>query len=936
MYPGRVITANSRPTPWWRTAALAGLGAAALVLVALYLPWPFNFVAVLAAVVFLVVLLLNPATWLRRMAAACVSGATATGSLPDLSAQLNVSSEAVVGFVELSKNGALSYALLIAGLGFAALEVWRDRPGRPVRDRPKDRLDADIKAYFVSAIARHKDIELAGFKTKLRVSIRLEDLHVPLRAMLDRDPRWREPALNADEAHFRIGEQATELLLTDAFERAKELDMHALVILGEPGSGKTTHLLRLLLKIAHDGAASLSLAPGTVPVFLPLRRLVELDRGLDAFIEQELASPHLDAPKRFGERLRKRGRVLYLLDGLDEVRDSEDRAKVAGWIEEARKHAPDSWFVVTCRYAGYRAAPLSGAFLELHLRPLGEPQVQEFVRRWFAIVLARLAEPDRRKQARKDARDRADALLADLRRPGLQASARVAELTHNPLLLTTICLVHYDRGKLPERRIELYEECVDVLLERWNEAKELPQRIPASEARQVLQPLAWWMHEEDGRTVASEAELLPQVERALAVAQLDISATELLRSIRDESGLLTGWGQHQYGFMHLGLQEYLAARELRNRELLEPGAFAQVVGRFGDSWWQEVILLLLAQRDPPVFDKFMTELVEHDEFERWIVSETMGLALSEGAGASAQPFERLLKRAGGGADVSLASRQLAAARLLARVWPEKLAALADELETHEVETVRAWWSCRQGGQDIIVHEKTGIELVLIPAGSFLMGSAADDELGLDRERPQHEVTLEEFYLARTLVTNAQYGRYLAAHPDAPKPKYWGDRRFNQPDQPVVGVPWDEAMTYCEWAGLVLPTEAQWEYACRARTTTRYWSGDEESDLARVGWYDGNSEGRLHAVGEKEANPFGLYDMHGNVWEWCRDGWVDNYKTKPRTGDGLRHEPVAGGFRVFRGGSWYVTARYARSASRFIWHPGSRSYFLGFRPAQVIP
>ncbi|MFO7565865.1 MAG: formylglycine-generating enzyme family protein [Enhygromyxa sp.] len=236
----------------------------------------------------------------------------------------------------------------------------------------------------------------------------------------------------------------------------------------------------------------------------------------------------------------------------------------------------------------------------------------------------------------------------------------------------------------------------------------------------------------------------------------------------------------------------------------------------------------------------------------------------------------------------------------------------------------------------IINEKSGIELVRIPAGSFLMGSTDDDKQGYDDERPQHEVELAAFYLARTPVTNAQYARYLAAHPDAPKPEYWDDQDFNQTEQPVVGVSWDQAMAYCEWAGLVLPTEAQWEYACRAGTTTQYWSGDKESDLALVGWYDGNSDGRLHAVGEKEANPFGLYDMHGNVWEWCRDGWVDNYKTAPRAGDGLRHEPVAEGYRVIRGGSWGDAARGARSAFRDGSRPGGRGLFLGFRPAQVIP
>ena len=226
----------------------------------------------------------------------------------------------------------------------------------------------------------------------------------------------------------------------------------------------------------------------------------------------------------------------------------------------------------------------------------------------------------------------------------------------------------------------------------------------------------------------------------------------------------------------------------------------------------------------------------------------------------------------------------------------------------------------------------GLELVRIPAGTFMMGSP-EDEADRYGDEGRHEVVLDSFYLARTPVTNAQYGKYLAARPKAPKPEHWGDRHVNQHDQPVVGVSWEEAQAYCEWAGLVLPTEAQWEYACRAQTTTRYSSGNTEDDLARVGWYDGNSDGRLHSVGEKPANGFGLHDMHGNVWEWCRDSF-GSYATSPRKGDGLRHEPC--GTRVLRGGGRFGPARYARSAFRSRALPGARTSGVGFRPAQGHP
>ncbi|MEM7249581.1 MAG: formylglycine-generating enzyme family protein [Acidobacteriota bacterium] len=165
-------------------------------------------------------------------------------------------------------------------------------------------------------------------------------------------------------------------------------------------------------------------------------------------------------------------------------------------------------------------------------------------------------------------------------------------------------------------------------------------------------------------------------------------------------------------------------------------------------------------------------------------------------------------------------------------------------------------------------------------------------------------------LGRYPVTNEEYGRFLEEERGREKPSHWEAEDFNAPRQPVVGVTWDDAQAFCEWAGGRLPIEAEWEYACRAGTTTTYWSGDTEKDLARVGWYEENSGGKPRVVGELEANPFGLHDMHGNVNEWCQDeGGTD---------------------RVIRGGSWGGAAGYCRAACRLRYRPGNRWRNLGFR------
>ncbi|MCA9572573.1 MAG: SUMF1/EgtB/PvdO family nonheme iron enzyme, partial [Myxococcales bacterium] len=136
-------------------------------------------------------------------------------------------------------------------------------------------------------------------------------------------------------------------------------------------------------------------------------------------------------------------------------------------------------------------------------------------------------------------------------------------------------------------------------------------------------------------------------------------------------------------------------------------------------------------------------------------------------------------------------------------------------------------AARPEPETITVH---GVELVLIPGGTFIMGSPPGEHDRRDHEGPQHEVTLSSFYMARTPVTHAQYALYREANPGVPEPPGWGDERFNQPEQPVIGLTWYEAKAYCDWAGLELPTEAQWEYAARAGSTTAYWFGDETKDL----------------------------------------------------------------------------------------------------------
>jgi formylglycine-generating enzyme required for sulfatase activity len=239
----------------------------------------------------------------------------------------------------------------------------------------------------------------------------------------------------------------------------------------------------------------------------------------------------------------------------------------------------------------------------------------------------------------------------------------------------------------------------------------------------------------------------------------------------------------------------------------------------------------------------------------------------------------------------------------------------------------------------------------LPGGRFLMGSPDSDDLARDDEKPQHEVTVAPFRIAITPVTVELYREVMS---ESSTTQGEAEARL-----PATSVTWFDAIKFCnrlsaragyrpcyskwfgwwrcDWRadGYRLPTEAEWEYACRAGTTTRYSFGDDPADLDGYAWYTGNTK-TAQPVASKRANPWGLYDLHGNVLEWCWD-WHEVYSPKPaRNPRGPDKSPT--GRRVVRGGSVEVLLDVAlsnlRSARRFSIHPKYIARFSGFRCVRV--
>jgi hypothetical protein len=626
---------------------------------------------------------------------------------------------------------------------------------------PERDLQADIDAYCKSAEALYENLPLMGFRTKLRVPIRIEDIYVPLRAMLDLRVTGKACFADAQDAEQKLGraDACEDIALPEAFERSETMERRGIVILGDPGSGKTTHMKRLLLWCLGEGSDKLGMARDMIPVFLPLRELRNLDQGLDAFIQAQLDKPHLGTPSGFGKRLVNRGSLLFLLDGLDEVADPDQRASVARWIDAALQQHRTCRFVVTCRFAGYTdQARLSEQFLEMHIRPLSFDHVETFVGNWYRIVETGLSKDARQAQVIADERSRD--LIERLKTPEFRAR-RVFELTRNPLLLTNICLVHRDRGNLPHTRDRLYEECTDVLLELWRAAIGYQTRVDARSGRKVLQPAALWMHQEEGRTRASADELAPVIEPALKAAGWPHgSAQAFLSVVQNESGLLTGWDQEHYGFMHLGFQEYLTALEIQNNCLLDPKVLNDLAGRFGQSWWQEVTLLVLSLNNPCLFVPFMRALVRQPGFAQH--PELVEMCLDDAAEKPVLPFVELLQEEPG-KDADHWQRQLASLKLVERLDNDALSGLVEHLARHPYDKIRQRIVQRtaRAEQDVVYAPRGGYELVRIPGDEFLMGSLESEKDRLDGEGPQHAVRVPNFYMGRYPVTNEEYGRFLA-------------------------------------------------------------------------------------------------------------------------------------------------------------------------------
>jgi formylglycine-generating enzyme required for sulfatase activity len=841
----------------------------------------------------------------------------------------------------------------------SALARWLDQQriagSIATGDGPATVTTEPVAAWLTLGLERHGRVKIMGFREEILLP--LDRVFVPLHVYADRRRKGTGPERRAED---ELGHGGADISLDDAVAGSGD-DRPCLALIGDPGAGKTT-LLRHMFRRVGRGEVTGRVAhlSGLHPVLVRLamvRDHEQVPHGLRAIVARIAAE---DGHPEAGRALLARPgqRLLFLLDGLDEVRDEPARERLCAWLNDEIDQWPGCGFIATSRPAAWARTPTLGArFLPVWVQGMRGSVRDDYVRRWFGAVVRHFHHPlDPPAELEARANAQASALLDVLASGDWRSHPRLVEMVANPLMLSTLCLAHYRDTRLPEQRGELYEGTLELLIDVWTRQRKDSQGLRLETARLVLQPLAYAMHEQDRRELASKeaVELVSApLARVRALREIAPTAERFVDLVRDECGVLMSRDLGRVEFVHMSFQEYLAACHVAGHDLA-----AVLADRAGDPRWEEVILLAMSR--PGVFRPFMNRALERGNVDAALLRQCLREALE----ILPEPFEAAADRALAQlrAPACPPAQAAAAAAELRRLFalvagyehelPGMLERARSVMDTRD-SALRDAASKLVGIEDAMVTEAregrpfvepaTQMAFAWVPDGSFVMGSSQKrgtpgyDPEASDSEMPAHRVQVTGFWMGVYPVTNEQYARFID-ETGWPAPRSFADRRFNDPAQPVVTVSWEDTAAFMRWLtgklpGIVarLPTEAEWEHAARGADGRRYPWGNEPPDESRATFALSVDSGRPAVVGHTPdgVSPFGVRDLAGNVWEWCLDTYA-RYAQIRESVDPCHQGDARGGSRVVRGGSWFNPAGNLRSAFRNWGHPRDQFRYVGFR------
>ncbi len=774
--------------------------------------------------------------------------------------------------------------------------------------------------------------------------LRIEDAFIDLK-VVPTDASEHEKGLNEhdDETREKMREKARDvepIPFHEVFTLSKEAETpwNGLLVQGDPGSGKTTGCRQMawLLAGKPELAPQMGLPEGMRPVFFKLRNLGPNDvteAAVEEAICREIASvagrpDETEAARRL---LHTYPALILILDGLDEVRSFKAMEAVARLCRTAeRRKGVERRILVTARTELKAAEKFlvfqhggTSVVVRAAVQDFTPEQVEQFIAVWFELH----GRPG----------------LAQSLGDRIRAKHNWAEFMSNPLMLSLTCQLHAAcPERFPEDRLTLFCRCARQSLER--RAAELPAGASLDLIQWVLEDLAWWLQQQDSPASCAKLAMARQLGVILKRHGSNQEPLTLLETLTQSGGVITVTGGHNEGdgeplrgFVHQQFREALAAAYLLRRE--NPSEEMQtlcngLLDHKKASTWLPVAQMAVhggssAKKQEFVRDFFRT-LVQLPFFEaerahnrvEWardfvnrchfprIAREQLISALQ----TRDLPEERqtmLLHFLRGGEEsglldlaASVLGSRTAVSRedsALVRKAHEVLLLARPEPIPVDPEPGNLW-----------VEPQTRMVFTWLPPGKFEMG---DPEA---RFSPPHWETITQgFWLALYPCTQREWTAVMGGNPS----------EFQTSDLlPVESVSQygisDFLRKMNQKTGLrfELLTEAQWEYACRAGTTTKFSFGNEAEDMTAHGWFSKNSQNQTHEVGLKLPNPWGLYDMHGNVWEWCQD-WHENYNRKDNLG--------------IRGGGWNHNARNCWSATVAWCAPHLNYNDIGFRPA-IVP